>query len=156
MKICPKCNAQNANNAPVCKSCGSNLNEAVVTDKLAEYDDSRPYHILPAFLLSLAAVIIGGLKLLLSLNPEQDGYKLSNYYLYFIAVGLSLVMTIVAAILLRGLLKKRPVPMAGILTLMLVIASFAILVFDIATLKGYIDDFNHLSKVGLFPLLKGF
>lgn len=27
MKICPKCDAQNANNAPVCKHCGANLNE---------------------------------------------------------------------------------------------------------------------------------
>ena len=61
MKICPKCDAQNANNAPVCKNCGANLNETPDV-KPAEYAEEKPpYHLGLALLFFFGAL---GLSLL--------------------------------------------------------------------------------------------
>ena len=45
MKISPKCDAQNANNAPVCKHCGANLNEIPEANEPGIPDDKPPYHL---------------------------------------------------------------------------------------------------------------
>ena len=61
MKICPKCDAQNANTAPVCKHCGANLNETPEIEDATVQDEKPPYHIgLSVFVfISVVTCVLG-------------------------------------------------------------------------------------------------
>ncbi len=148
MKTCAKCGAQNANNAAVCKSCGEDLNTVAVSEEVLTLADKPPYKIVPSIIFSLAAILLSSAKLLLALNPANEDYKQINYTLHFCAIGISLILAIVSAILLRGLFSKKPVPMLGVFAMMLTVIAFVILVFDGLNLPYVISDYRDILKYG--------
>lgn len=150
MKTCPKCNAQNANDASTCKSCGADLNEPITIKNSQFIDDNPRGHMILAIVLSLIAICVLWAKAGFTLDPDVDGYALSNFYIHFITSAVALILIVISAFCLRGALDKKPVPMKSVFALMAVIAAIAILLVDIIALPGTISDFNKSRKLAVF------
>ena len=59
MKICPKCERQNLNNATVCKACGASLNSVPNVDVLPDPEPDKRTHIGLAYLFGTLCFFIG-------------------------------------------------------------------------------------------------
>jgi len=142
MKICKKCGAQNQDVAVVCKSCGSTAlreatQEELEEDTAAFVDEKKPYHIVPSFIFSFLAIAVASAKDLFTIDPEDEAFKHSNYYMQFVFVGIAIAIAILSAVCLRGVFKKKPIPLMTIFAIFLCIATFALLAFD-CVLLAYI------------------
>ena len=148
MKICPKCDNQNANNAAVCKVCGASLNEVpdVEVTPDVDRDTSRFTY---AALFGALSFIFGFGKDLFALDPEMDGYHLYNFYIYFAGFVLSIVFAILCIIFLRGLFKMRPVPGKGIVALFLAFFCCILIFLDFFGLSGNIKNFKDYRARGI-------
>lgn len=140
MKICPKCNSQNSNNAVVCKNCGGSLNEISEQDDIQYKEEKPPYHIGLSFLFSFLSIIAGTCKEFFTITEGEEGYRTSNYFIYLACIAVALALAIIAARCLKGIFAKKPLPLLGIFAIMFCIATFALLVFDFITLIYVIPD----------------
>ncbi len=131
MKICPKCDAQNANNAPVCKNCGANLN--VTPDvKPAEYAEEKPtYHLGLALLFFFLSFIVSSVKMLIPENIDYPDYSEPWVYLYYAAIVAGVVFLILGFVCMRGLLKAKPIPGKGIFVIMVSIIVSCLILMDV-------------------------
>ena len=143
MKICPKCNNQNANTAAVCKSCGASLNEVPDVDSaLVEVEEKSKKPVL-AFLCGLVSFICGSAKEFLPISSEETT-TITPYILYFSAFAVSLLFLVICALLLRGIFKNRPVPAIGMAALLLGIVCLVLIALDIMSFPNTIADFRAL------------
>ena len=147
MKICPKCDAQNANNAPVCKHCGANLNETpeIEEAKLAD-DDTPTYHLNLSLLFLFLSFAFSSVKALIPCNVDYPEWSEPYIYLYYGAYALGVIFLITAIICARGLLKAKPFPGKGIFVIMGVVVCTGLILMDtisvIQTVTGsgkYVD-----------------
>lgn len=128
MKICPKCDAQNSNNAPVCKNCGANLNETPDVEP-SEYEiEKPPYRLGLALLFFFLSFIVSTVKVLVPENIDYPDYSEPWVYLYYAAIVAGVVFLILGFLCMRGLLKAKPIPGKGIFVIMVsIIVSFLVL-----------------------------
>ena len=146
MKVCPKCDARNQDHAVVCKSCGASLSSVAITEEKEEVytEEKKPYHLGLCFLFSFLALISSTVKEIFPVSADAEGFRTSNYFIYIASVIVGIVFAILAARCLRGLFKKKPLPLMGIFAIMICIAAFAVLAFDlILTIFYVIPDMIH-------------
>lgn len=134
MKICPKCNAQNGNTAPVCKHCGANLNETPDVEISSEPEEKTPYNLNLSILFLALSFAVSTIKMLFKDAETEVIYPAA----YFICVGLGIVFLILGLFCMRGLLKAKPVPGKGIFVIMMAIVVITLLIFDITMITDYI------------------
>ena len=75
MKICPKCERQNLNNAAVCKACGASLNAVPNVDVLPDPEPDKRTHIGLAYLFGTLCFFLGFFKELLISNENWSTWK---------------------------------------------------------------------------------
>lgn len=146
MKVCPKCDARNQDFAVVCKSCGASLSSVAITEEKEEVytEEKKPYHLGLSFLFSFLALISSTVKEIFPVKEEAEGFRTSNYFIYLASVAVGIVFAIFAVRCLRGLFKKKPLPLFGIFAVMFCIAAFAVLAFDLVlTIFYVIPDMIH-------------
>ncbi|MBP5294458.1 MAG: hypothetical protein J6Y95_01915 [Lachnospiraceae bacterium] len=142
MKICPKCDNQNANNAAVCKSCGASLNDVPDLENAVvelEQKDKRPAL---AFLFALLSFVSAASKELLPIDAEEPA--VSHFILYFIACAAAVAFLVFAFLFLRGIFKKRPIPTIGLAAVLLSIVCVVMVGLDLLSLPATISDFRNL------------
>ena len=124
MKICPKCNAQNGNTAPVCKHCGENLNETPDVEISSEPEEKTPYNLNLSILFLALSFAVSTIKMLFKDAETEVVFPAA----YFICVVLGIVFLIAGLFCMRGLLKTKPIPGKGIFVIMIsIIVSFLVL-----------------------------
>ena len=134
MKICPKCDAQNANNAPVCKHCGANLNETPEVE-LTEIDTEEPkYHLGLALFFLFLSFAISSVKALIPVNLDYPDTSDPLLYLYYGAFALGVIFLILAVICCRGVLKAKPLPGKAIFVIMGFFVCAGLILMDIISL----------------------
>ena len=140
MKVCPKCSARNQDYAVVCKSCGASLGSVAITEEKEEVytEEKKPYHLGLSFLFSFLALISSTVKELFPVKEDAEGFKTSNFYIYLLSVAVGVVFAILAVRCLRGLFAKKPLPLMGIFAIMLCVAAFAVLAFDLVLTIFYV------------------
>ena len=129
MKICPKCDAQNANSAPVCKHCGANLNETAVIDEAVIVQEKPPYNLNLALLFALLSFVSLVIPVWFPVDDAEAfmGMDLSPYIpvdnliIQIVFSCVALVFLVISAIFLRGIFKKKPAPGKGIFIFMILI-----------------------------------
>ena len=142
MKICPKCDNQNANTAAVCKSCGASLNDVPDLENAVvelEKKDRKP---VLAFVFALLSFIFAASKELLPIDAEEP--MVSHFILYFIACALSITCLVLAFLSLRGIFSKRPIPAIGLAAVLLSIVCVVMVGLDLLSLPATISDFRNL------------
>ncbi|MBO4474591.1 MAG: hypothetical protein J5750_06750 [Clostridiales bacterium] len=142
MKICPKCDSQNANNAAVCKNCGASLNDVPdLSDVVADVEQkSRKPAV--AFLCALVSFAASASKGLLPL--ESEDVTSTHYILYFIGCAVSIIFLVFCALLLRGIFKKKSIPAIGLAAVLLGIVCLIMVILDVLSLPATIADFRAL------------
>ena len=131
MKICPKCDAQNANNAPVCKHCGANLNETPEV-QLKEVDkEEPPYRLGLALFFLYLSFVVSSEKVLLPVDVDYPNMSEPFIYLYYAAFALGIFFLVLALICSRGLLKAKPLPGKGIFVIMGTVVCGGLIFMDI-------------------------
>ena len=133
MKICPKCDAQNANHAPVCKHCGANLNEIPEANEPEIPDDKPPYHLGLALLFFFLSFAISSVKALIPENIDYPDYSKPYIYLYYGAMILGIVFLVLGFVCMKGLLKTKPLPGKGIFMIMIAVIVSFLIFFDVVS-----------------------
>ena len=78
------------------------------------------------------------MKELFPVKEDAEGFKTSNFYIYLLSVAVGVVFAILAVRCLRGLFAKKPLPLMGIFAIMLCVAAFAVLAFDLVLTIFYV------------------
>ena len=159
MKICPKCERQNLNNAAVCKACGASLNVVPNVEVLPDPEPDKRTHIGLAYLFGTLCFFIGFFKeLLLSTEikgPEDPVTEVSAhlYWIYFAALAVSIVCLVLHFIFLRGCLKIKPVNISVVFALLLGMACCVLIGLDLIALPNVIRQFTSSASgvMFLFP-----
>lgn len=135
MKICPKCDAQNANTAPVCKSCGANLNETPTVDDAVVKDEKPPYHLKLSLFLFIVSFIASASKYALDLDMEYIDLSETKHLLYVIAVIISIITCVFGFVCLKGIFnKKKNLPGIGILAILVGVVCAVLVIMDILSI----------------------
>lgn len=135
MKICPKCDAQNPNTAPVCKNCGANLNETPTIDDAVVKDEKPPYHLKLALFLFIVSFIASASKYALDLDMEYLDISEPRHLIYFIAVIISVVSCVFGFVCLKGIFKKKTnLPGIGILDILVGVVCAVLVFMDILSI----------------------
>ena len=159
MKVCPKCERQNLNNAAVCKACGASLNAVPVVDVLPDPEPDKRTHVGLAYLFGSLCFFIGFLKeLLLSTEvkgPDEEVVRAADhlYWIYFAALAVSIVCLVLHFLFLRGCLKIKPVGISVVFALLLGMACCVLVGLDLIALPNVIRQFTSGASgvMFLFP-----
>ena len=131
MKICPKCDSQNANTAPVCKNCGANLNETPTVEDPSPIEEKPPYHLNLCILFLILSFGISSCKTFLPINFDPLDKTDPLFIIYLCMIAFGILFLVLSFRCLKGVLKKRPVPGKGIFLIMCTILVSILIVFDI-------------------------
>lgn len=135
MKICPKCDAQNANTAPVCKHCGANLNETPEIEDATVQDEKPPYHIGLSVFFFILSFLASASKYALDLDMENIDISQPRHLIYFIAVFISVVTCVLGFVCLKGIFrKKKSLPGLGILAILMSVVCAALVIMDLLSI----------------------
>ena len=135
MKICPKCDSQNANNAPTCKYCGANLNETPeIEEKVIDDEDKPPYHLGLSLFFLFLAFAFSSVKALIPVDLDYPDWSHPYIWLYYSALALGVLFLILAIVCARGLLKAKPLPGKGIFVIMGTVVCGGLILIDLISL----------------------
>lgn len=158
MKICPKCERQNLNNAAVCKACGASLNSVPNVDVLPDPEPDKRTHIGLAYLFGTLCFFIGFFKELL-ISTEIKGPEAAEqiseagthlFVIYFAALAVSIVCLVLHFLFLRGCLKIKPVNISVVFALLLGMACCVLIGLDLIALPNVIRQFTRSLSGAMF------
>ena len=135
MKICPKCDAQNSNTAPVCKNCGANLNETPTIEDAVVKDEKPPYNLGLSLFLFIVSFVASASKYALDLDMEYLDISEPQHIIYFIMVIISVVTCVFGFVCLKGVFKiKQSLPGIGILAILVGVVCAVLVFLDILSI----------------------
>ncbi len=135
MKICPKCDAQNANTVPVCKNCGANLNDTPQIEDSVIKEEKPPYHIKLSVFFFIVSFISSSVKIALDIDMEYIDISQPRHLLYFVALFISVVTCVLGFLCLRGIFKKKKsLPGIGILAILMSVVCAVLVIMDLLSI----------------------
>ena len=134
MKICPKCDAQNPNTAPVCKHCGANLNETPQIDDATVKEEKPPYHVKWALFLFILSFLASASKFILDIDMEEFDISQPRHMLYFVAVFVSIITCVLGFLCLKGIFGKKNLSGVALLAILVGVVCALLVIMDILSL----------------------
>ncbi|MBO4928597.1 MAG: hypothetical protein J5379_10185 [Clostridiales bacterium] len=146
MKICPKCNHQNANTASICKNCGENLNTTSTIEEVKDTEPEKTARPRISLLFALLSFAAGTCKEAIPAAMEEGGGTPLMYCAYFACFILSVLLLVLSIIKLRGIFKEPPVPTSGFAAMLLIVLCIVLIFLDVLSMPSMVSQFIDLIR----------